>query len=297
MKTSPKKEPQKAFCYTHYLNPALELHPEFVRFDYNSGSRDFTYTTHRHTDHELIYVENGIYKARVNGHRISLPPGQCLLLIPGDLHFDEAKRDLKYYSISFDIKEVPAHDETICLLRGYTNINDRVISKDCDFVFELIHEAALTMASHKPGSAQLAHILLHELFWRLVQIIPPTNYSHAFGRLSGGNEFVKRFYRVLDENIASPLELTELSRKMAMSPSQLNKLCNRVLESSPASLVQRYKMTRACELLTGSDLSIREIGEMLGFRDQFSFSRAFKRQESISPRQYRQQAERDFLEE
>ena len=154
-----------------------------------------------------------------------------------------------------------------------------------------------TMESHQPGSAQLAHILLHELFWRLVQIIPVANYSAAFGRLSGSNEFVKRFYRVLDENISSPLELAELSRKMAMSPSQLNKLCNRVLESSPASLVQHYKMTRACELLTGSDLSVREIGEMLGFRDQFSFSRSFKRQESLSPMQYRQQAEKIFLEE
>ena len=275
----------------------MELHPEFVRFDYNSGTRDFTYTTHRHTDHELIYVESGIYKARVNGHKVTLSPGQCLLLIPGDLHFDEAKRDLKYFSLSFDIKAVPAHDETICLLCSDTGIDDRIIRNDCDFVYELISEAARTMESHQPGSAQLAHILLHELFWRLVQIIPVANYSAAFGRLSGSNEFVKRFYRVLDENISSPLELAELSRKMAMSPSQLNKLCNRVLESSPASLVQHYKMTRACELLTGSDLSVREIGEMLGFRDQFSFSRSFKRQESLSPMQYRQQAEKIFLEE
>ena len=129
MKTSPKKEPQKAFCYTHYLNPALELHPEFVRFDYNSGQREFTYSTHLHTDHELIYVESGIYKARVNGSRITLPPGQCLLLVPGDLHFDEAKRDLKYYSLSFNIKAIPAHDETICLLRGDIEINEKIITE------------------------------------------------------------------------------------------------------------------------------------------------------------------------
>ena len=295
MKTSPKKEPQKEFCYTHYLNPTLELHPEFIRFDYNAGAVEFKYKSHRHTDHELIYVDSGIYRARLNKQRIVLPRCHCLLIGPGDLHYDEAKPDLKYYSLSFHIKAVPEPKQPISLFRSGLSCSEHIFSRKCDFIPKLLKETAITIEEQTQGASQLAHILLHELFWRLVQIIPPDNYSTEFSRLSGCNNFATRFYRTMDRNISSTMELNELAKKLAMSSSQLNKQCNRIMNNSPATLVRNYKINRAKELLANSNLSIREISEMLGFKDQFSFSRAFKRLQSIPPRQYRKEAEEKFI--
>lgn len=151
------------------------------------------------------------------------------------------------------------------------------------------------MESRKTGAAQLAHILLHEAFWRLVDIIPENYYSSEFQSSGTGDDFVSRFYRVLSENLSKNIDLKKLSRKLAMSQALLNRMCNEHLGHSPAYLVLEFRLARAKELLSHSEFSVREISDKLGFRDQFTFSRAFKRHEGVSPREYRQQEIDNFL--
>ncbi len=297
MKQSPRREDQKTFCYTHFLNPSSELHPEFVRFDYNAGTMNFDYGSHRHSDHELIYVEEGQYRTRLNGRKLTLKADDLLLISPGDLHRDEVKPGLKYYSLSFNIR--PVHDsdsaKSVRLLNRHNNEIEPLFQDSAQEILELFHEAAEAMESRRIGASQLAHILLHEAFWRLVEIIPESYYSPEFRSSGTGDDFVSRFYRVLSENLSHALGLNELSRKLAMSPALLNRMCNEHLNQPPAQLVLEFRLTRSKELLSHSDFSIREISEKLGFKDQFTFSRAFKRNEEISPRKYRQQEINNFL--
>lgn len=49
----------------------------------------------------------------------------------------------------------------------------------------------------------------------------------------------------------------------------------------------RVKMNHAAEELLNSSLSIQEIADQLGFTDAFTFSRAFKRIQGRSPREFR----------
>lgn len=297
MKQSPRREGQKTFCYTHFLNPSSELHPEFVRFDYNAGSMDFDYGSHRHSDHELIYVEEGQYRTRLNGRKLTLRADDLLLVSPGDLHRDEVRPGLKYYSLSFNVCPVRDSDSagSIRLLNRLSSETDQVFHDKEQVILELFHEAAATMESRNVGAPQLAHILLHEAFWRLAGIIPENSYSPEFRSSGTGDDFASRFYRVLSENLSNALGLNELSRKLAMSPALLNRLCNEHLNQSPGQLVLEFRLARSKELLAHSEFSIREISEKLGFKDQFTFSRAFKRNERISPREYRQREVNNFL--
>jgi len=297
MKQSPRREEQKTFCYTHFLNPSSELHPEFVRFDYNAGTVSFDYGSHRHSDHELIYVEEGQYRTRINGRKLTLKADDLLLISPGDLHRDEVRPGLKYYSLSFNICPVRDSDsaKSIRLLNRLAGENEPVFCDKDQVILELFHEASATMESCRVGAPQLAHILLHEAFWRLVEIVPENYYSPEFRSSGTGDDFVSRFYRVLSENLSNVFGLSELSRKLAMSPALLNRLCNEHLNKSPAQLVLEFRLARSKELLAHSGFSIREISEKLGFKDQFTFSRAFKRTEGISPRDYRQREINNFL--
>lgn len=53
-------------------------------------------------------------------------------------------------------------------------------------------------------------------------------------------------------------------------------------------VLDQVRQQRATYLLDRSNLSIEQIGEMLGFAETASFSRAFKRWLSVSPTNYRQ---------
>lgn len=49
----------------------------------------------------------------------------------------------------------------------------------------------------------------------------------------------------------------------------------------------RLRMQRACELLRGPGLSVKETAAMLGYQDQFYFSRTFKLVVGMPPSDYR----------
>lgn len=54
-----------------------------------------------------------------------------------------------------------------------------------------------------------------------------------------------------------------------------------------SELVERVRHEEACRLLQGGSRSIAEIAVRLGYSDPSHFSRAFRRWQGISPRDYR----------
>ena len=49
----------------------------------------------------------------------------------------------------------------------------------------------------------------------------------------------------------------------------------------------RLKLNKAGRMLLTSELSVKEIASMVGFEDQFHFSRNFKKHFGYSPSEYR----------
>ncbi len=56
---------------------------------------------------------------------------------------------------------------------------------------------------------------------------------------------------------------------------------------TPQEFLIFYRMTKATELLKLTDLSIADIGNVVGYPNQLHFSRAFKNVYQVSPRQWR----------
>jgi len=54
-----------------------------------------------------------------------------------------------------------------------------------------------------------------------------------------------------------------------------------------SELVEKARYTEACHLLESTHIPLAEIAKNLGYKDQSSFSRAFRRWQGISPRDYR----------
>ena len=55
---------------------------------------------------------------------------------------------------------------------------------------------------------------------------------------------------------------------------------------------ERKMRERAKELLVGTEMSVREIAELVGYENQNYFSRCFRKAAGTSPREYRRDAER-----
>ena len=97
--------------------------------------------------------------------------------------------------------------------------------------------------------------------------------------------------RYMMQHLNQPMKVSTLSAMVGLSSSSFFALFKSATGQTPLDFFIRARMHRAGELLTGTTLQIKEVAAMLGYDDQFYFSRMFKAVHSIPPREYRARKE------
>jgi AraC-like DNA-binding protein len=97
------------------------------------------------------------------------------------------------------------------------------------------------------------------------------------------------FYNKVKAQIRYPWTVMELctQSELYVSATHFSRLCLEHLKLSPMKIVSQLRMEQAVELLHGSNYSILQISELVGYENYFAFSTAFKRRYGIAPRDYR----------
>jgi AraC-like DNA-binding protein len=135
--------------------------------------------------------------------------------------------------------------------------------------FTLTH---LIYAAH--SLAHLMGLILrhHEEFWH--------DETNIVKRIEKSVEFMQG-------HLAERLTIATLAALVNLSRSHYTKLFRRVTGYAPLSYLNHLRMQRAVQLLNTTDWSIKQIGDQLGFSDQFYFSRAFSKMHNHSPSEHR----------
>ncbi|MGL5076996.1 MAG: helix-turn-helix domain-containing protein, partial [Waterburya sp.] len=88
-------------------------------------------------------------------------------------------------------------------------------------------------------------------------------------------------------NLDRDLSLTELAELAQLSSHHFGKLFKQNMGVSPHQYVLKCRIERAKELLINRQISVVEIGQLVGFYDQSHFTNVFRRYTNLTPRQYR----------
>jgi AraC family transcriptional regulator, activator of mtrCDE len=86
----------------------------------------------------------------------------------------------------------------------------------------------------------------------------------------------------------SSMTIARYTDASAYSPTHLRRVFKQYLGYSPQDYLIALRVSAACALLSGTDLSIQEIAAQSGFGNISTFNRHFKRNIGESPRRYRQ---------
>ena len=81
--------------------------------------------------------------------------------------------------------------------------------------------------------------------------------------------------------------IRDLASRVSLSPAHLQRLFKQETGIQLGSLVAEKRLLKAAQLLLGSDLSIKEIAYVVGYRHHSSFVRAFQRRFALAPKRYR----------
>ena len=93
----------------------------------------------------------------------------------------------------------------------------------------------------------------------------------------------------LKENFAAPFDMDKLQDMCDFSQSHFFRLFKRLTGVSPFTYLKDRRIEEAQKLLLTTSHSVAQIGQQVGWRDQFHFSRIFKARTGCSPRQFREQ--------
>ncbi|MBE9028221.1 helix-turn-helix transcriptional regulator [filamentous cyanobacterium LEGE 11480] len=99
---------------------------------------------------------------------------------------------------------------------------------------------------------------------------------------------VKQLRDYIQANLAGDLTIDRLATLVQLSPGYFATLFKRTFGNTPYQYVLQCRMQRAQELLRASDLPIVQIADRVGFQTQSHFTRLFRQQVGMTPRQYRQ---------
>lgn len=80
---------------------------------------------------------------------------------------------------------------------------------------------------------------------------------------------------------------TRIAESLSVSPSYLSGIFKKTMGVSMVQYLTMVRMEQARELLQESDADVKDIGEMVGYHDEYYFSRCFKKQYGLSPIQVR----------
>ncbi|GAA3314116.1 hypothetical protein GCM10020219_027610 [Nonomuraea dietziae] len=86
-----------------------------------------------------------------------------------------------------------------------------------------------------------------------------------------------------------PISVAEHARRLGMTVADLRVVVRRLAGCSPKDYLLSIRLTRAKDLLAGSELSIASIARRVGYDDPAYFTRIFTRRAGLPPSEFRAQ--------
>lgn len=116
--------------------------------------------------------------------------------------------------------------------------------------------------------------------------------SFLLGKFSGGKEeathlMVKRAQSMIHEFYQTGITLDEIAAKLNITPEYLGTKFHQEMGITFSAYMKKFRITKAKELLIGTNLKLYEIADKIGYTEAKYFSRVFKEETGQLPADYR----------
>jgi len=99
--------------------------------------------------------------------------------------------------------------------------------------------------------------------------------------------YVDQALDYIQHNFKTNIRINDLASYIGIDRSYLTNIFKHVTKMSPQEYLKRYRMEQSMNMLKETDMKICDVAEAVGYGDQLSFSKMFKKYTGISPSDYR----------
>ncbi len=247
---------------------------------------------HRHHGlFQLLWLQQGSAEVQLDGSRQRLSSGSVLLLpqhcVHG-FHFSpQAEGVVVTLAYAFFSRLHGGLGDSLATMAA----PQALLLADCgqQAAIEVLLPALLREYG---GQAEHRQLLLESLLVSVLAWLRREPDAQATGSARDrGRQYLAAFSVAIGRDHARHLPLDHYAAQLGISTAHLNAVCRELAGCSALALVHARLMLEARRNLIYTSMSVRDIGDALGFADPAYFTRFFKRGSGLSPRQFREHAQ------
>lgn len=264
-----------------------DLYLLFCGFSENKPGHSYGPGTREEYIIHCVAKGQGTY--RLNGVTYSLHEGQCFMVLPGESVYYEADADnpWAYFWAGFNGTLAPKVLEELGISLEHPVVDTRGVDSLKDTLSSMMVNRQEGLRGEFLIQSAFAMFVsqLMETVIRVDRKVTPQAKQRAL--FQNGLQFIQEHY-------ADCIKVRDVAAYLSIDRSYLTALFKRHLDTTPQKYLNSYRIAKAVDLLLNTDYSIDRIARMVGFGDPFIFSKAFKREKSLSPSAFRTNLRGEF---
>ena len=227
------------------------------------------------------YVISGKGRLWSTDHEIFVHGGQGFILYPNQIstYFADEEDPWEYVWLEFDGLRA---NESITLSGMskdspvYTPVSEEAGAEICRLMKYIVDHPT------DPPMRLISYAML-----LLVELVQSSSK-----RINTGNKRLRDFYLrqaidYVNANYQNDITIEDIAEASGLNRNYFGRLFKEAMGETPQQFLLHYLMSKAAELLRGSQMTIKDIGISVGYENQLHFSRAFKGIFGTAPSEYR----------
>lgn len=234
-------------------------------------------------DHYLIhFVLEGSGVFYVNGKSYRIKKNQGFLICPSVVTYYKADKEEPWVYTWVGFKGIKA--EKYLKLANLDQENPVFGCTEVAFVqrcFENMRKYTELKYGRELRLQGLLIMFLSELIEEAGKnVIISSNYKEIY---------IKKSLQFVETNYSSKISIAEMAKSVGLNKNYFSTFFRENIGVTPQQYIIKYRINKACELMSNQGLTIGDISRSVGYDDALGFSKIFKREKGISPWKYRQQ--------
>jgi AraC-like DNA-binding protein len=233
-------------------------------------------------DHYLIhFILKGSGTFYVNGKSYKIKENQGFLICPDIVTYYEADSEEPWIYTWVGFKGIKA--EYYLKLANLDQGNPVFECEEGAFVkkcFEDMRKATELRYGRELRLQGLLSMFLSELIEEAGKNVTiSSNYKEVY---------IKKSLQFVETNYSSKISISEMAKSVGLNKNYFSTFFRENIGVTPQQYIIKYRINKACELMSNDGLTIGDISRSVGYDDTLGFSKIFKKEKGISPKEYRE---------